>query len=82
MAPMRINLLNVEATHEPERSAGVPPASSPSVSLDEGPGGGTPPELAAVDGRPTPYHFMESSNLQEWTRIGTMNLGGTSYTSP
>ena len=29
------------------RSVGVPPASSPSVSLDEVRGGGTPPELAA-----------------------------------
>jgi len=29
------------------RSVGVPPASSPSVSLDENPGGETPPELAA-----------------------------------
>ncbi len=29
------------------RSVGVPPASSPSVSFDEGPGGETPPELAA-----------------------------------
>jgi len=36
-----------EAFHEPHRSAGVPPASSPSVSLNEVPGGETPPELAA-----------------------------------
>jgi hypothetical protein len=40
--------------HEPPCSAGVPPASSPSVSLDEDPGGETPPELAAVDGCATP----------------------------
>src|SRR5687767_7213653 len=34
----------------PPCSAGVPPASSPSVSLGECPGGETPLELAAVDG--------------------------------
>jgi len=37
------------ASHEP-RTAGVPPAGSPSVSLGVGTGGETPPEPAAEDG--------------------------------
>ena len=37
----------MEAFPDPPCSVGVPPASSPSVSLDEVPGGETPPELAA-----------------------------------
>ena len=36
--------------HEPARSAGVPPAGSPSVSRGVGTGGETPPEPAAGDG--------------------------------
>jgi hypothetical protein len=39
-------------SHEP-RTAGVPPAGSPSVSLGVGTGGETPPEPAAEDGRGT-----------------------------
>ena len=49
MVPMR-GRRTVETLHEPPCSAGVPPASSTSVSLDESPGGETPPEFAAVDG--------------------------------
>jgi len=48
-------MINSQSVHPGAvRSAGVPPgvppASSPSVSLDEGPGGETPPALAAEDG--------------------------------
>ena len=54
------------------RSVGVPPASSPSVSLDEGPGGETPPELAAgtaalrhVGSRPDARPMLEVEALHE-----------------
>jgi hypothetical protein len=53
-------ILEVEALNEPTCSAGVPgvpPASSPSVSLDEGPGGETPPELPAMDNCAAPCRF-------------------------
>ena len=49
---MAIAMINPQLVHlGVVCSAGVPPASSPSVSLDEGPGGETPPALAAEDGR-------------------------------
>ena len=45
-------IAEVAAPHEP-RSAGVPPAGSPSVSHGVGNGGETPPEPAAEEGRGT-----------------------------
>src|SRR6266849_4507855 len=62
------------APHERRRSAGVPPASSPSVSLDEGPGGETPPKLAAVDGCATPCRFMVP--MRGRTTVEAMNVEG------
>jgi len=49
-----VRLRRVERTrHHESRSAGVPPAGSPSVLLGGGTGGETPPEPAAGDGRAT-----------------------------
>jgi len=50
---------------------GVLPASSPSVSLDEGPVGETLPELAAVDGCVTPRRFKVSMRGKNPVEIST-----------
>jgi 5-methyltetrahydrofolate--homocysteine methyltransferase len=62
--------------HEP-RSAGVPPAGSPSVPLGEGTGGETPPEPAAGDGRATSALPLRLSGSQPFTQqIGTFIMIG------
>ena len=51
--------------HEQRRSAGVSPASSASVPLDDDSDGETPPELAAEDGCATPRRFMVPMRSQQ-----------------